>query len=541
MLSSYNYEYASMLPYWQKLDDLYKGEKVVKSKGVKYLPPSSGMIIDGLGRPNTLGERVYQAYKERADYINHVKTGVDRYVGLCHQSSPTIQLPKEMEYLRDKATKDGQSLESLLRMINTEQVKLGRCGLFADLNTSANGSKPYIAFYNAFSIINWNESDNPNGYTGLNMLVLHEVEHVCKDFTWFDEDRYRVCLLGDGHVVKDGDRYRQGVFIGDTFTESAMITPRYLGTTLDEIPFVFVNSCDCMSKPDYPPLDDLANTSLGAYRLSADYKQALHMQGQDTLVIKGTLLNTDNQSQNSNSKAAEDQGIRTGAGAVLNVGADGDAKFIGVSGDGIPEMRTALENMLTRCEVKSGNLLTNGSTFESGESLKTRLTAQTATLNQIALTGAFALQRILRIIAKWIGANEEEVVVQPNLEFSDFRSTGDDLVKVTTAIQLGFPMSLQSAYEYAQSKGYTKNPFTAEVEIIKKEKSSGLRDLLMPPQQLAESNSGLNPLNGNNAGNSKTQSALAKEVVNKTTESNKNMNDVEKVTRTRKPQTKQDK
>ena len=63
----------------------------------------------------------------------------------------------------------------------------------------------------------------------------------------------------------------------------------------------------------------------------------------------------------------------------------------------------------------------------------------------------------------------------------------------------------------------------------------------MPPQQLAESNSGLNPLNGNNAGNSKTQSALAKEVVNKTTESNKNMNDVEKVTRTRKPQTKQDK
>lgn len=265
------------------------------------------------------------------------------------------------------------------------------------------------------------------------------------------------------------------------------------------------------------------------------------MQGQDTLVIKGTLLNTDNQSQNSNSKAAEDQGIRTGAGAVLNVGADGDAKFIGVSGDGIPEMRTALENMLTRCEVKSGNLLTNGSTFESGESLKTRLTAQTATLNQIALTGAFALQRILRIIAKWIGANEKEVVVQPNLEFSDFRSTGDDLVKVTTAIQLGFPMSLQSAYEYAQSKGYTKNPFTAEVEIIKKEKSSGLRDLLMPPQQLAESNSGLNPLNGNNAGNSKTQSALAKEVVNKTTESNKNMNDVEKVTRTRKPQTKQDK
>lgn len=531
MLESYNYEYGDMLPYWQKLDDLYKGENVVKSKGVKYLPPSSGMIIDGLGIPNSLGDKVYQAYKQRADYINHVKTGVDRYVGLCHQSAPTIQLPKEMEYLRDKATKDGQSLESLLRMINTEQVKLGRCGLFADLNTNAYGSKPYIAFYNAFSIINWNDSDNPYGYTGLNMLVLHEVEHVCKNFSWSNEDRYRVCLLGDGNVVQPTDRYQQGVFIGETFDKSKMFTPSYLGTTLDEIPFVFVNSCDCLSKPDYPPLDDLANTSLGAYRLSADYKQALHMQGQDTLVIKGSLLNVTENTPGNNRMNAQEQGIRTGAGAVLNVAADGNAEFIGVNGDGIPEMRTALENMLTRCEVKSGNLLTNGSTFESGESLKTRLTAQTATLNQIALTGAFALQRILRIIAKWIGANEEEVVVQPNLEFSDFRSTGDDLVKVTTAIKLGFPMSLQSAYEYAQSKGYTKNPFAAEIETIKKEKESGLRDMLMPPeQQFADSNSGLNPLNGNNAGRT-NQQGLADKIANKTSDGNKNITDVDKATR----------
>ena len=113
MLNSNNYEYTLMLPYWQKLDDLYRGEKVVKSKGLKYLPASAGMIIDGAGVPGSLGERIYNSYKERAEYINHVKTAVERYVGLCHQSSPTIQLPSEMEYLREHATKDGQSLESL--------------------------------------------------------------------------------------------------------------------------------------------------------------------------------------------------------------------------------------------------------------------------------------------------------------------------------------------------------------------------------------------------------------------------------------------
>lgn len=524
MLNANNYEYAMMLPYWQKLDDLYRGEMVVKQKGQKYLPASTGMILDGAGTPGTLGEKAYDAYKKRAEYINHVKTAVERYVGLCHQSSPTIQLPPEMEYLRDTATKDGQSLESLLRMINTAQVRLGRCGLFADLRTDVNGSEPYLAFYDAFSIINWNESDNPHGKTELNMLVLKEIEHVCENFVWTDVDRYRVCLIGDGKTVNENDVYRQGVFTDPAaFSELDMITPRYLGTTLNEIPFVFINSCDCLPRPDYPPLDDLANSSISAYGLSADYRQALHMQGQDTLVIKGHLLNADSSQVQDNSRNAQEQGIRTGAGAVLNVGTDGAAEFIGVSGSGIPEMRTALENVYNRCEIKAGNLMTNSGTFETGESLKTRLTAQTATLNQIALTGAFGLQKALRIIAKWIGADETQVIVQPNLEFSDYRASGDDLVKITTAIKLGFPMSLQSAYEYAQSKGYTKEPFETQIDMIKEEKESGLRDMLMPPEtNFTQSNSGLNPLNGNNAGRS------ASSVANQTTGASADINNVKK-------------
>lgn len=526
MLNSNNYEYTLMLPYWQKLDDLYRGEKVVKSKGLKYLPASAGMIIDGAGVPGSLGERIYNSYKERAEYINHVKTAVERYVGLCHQSSPTIQLPSEMEYLREHATKDGQSLESLLRMINTAQVKIGRCGLFADLNTDIKGGEPYLAFYDAFSVINWNESDNAHGKTDLNMVVMEEIEHVCENFTWNDVTRYRVCLLGDGNIVNESDVYKQGVFTDTTdFNPNAMFTPSYLGAKLHEIPFVFINSCDCLPRPDYPPLDDLANNSLSAYQLSADYRQALHMQGQDTLVIKGHLLNADVNAPQDNSKNAQEQGIRTGAGAVLNVGTDGSAEFIGVSGSGIPEMRSALENIYARCEEKSGNLLMNSGNFETGESLKTRLTAQTATLNQIALTGAFGLQKALRIIARWIGANEEEVVVQPNLEFCDYRASGDDLVKITTAISLGFPMSFQSAYEYAQSKGYAKEPFDTQIKMIKKEKKSGLRDLLMPQNQLTASNSGLNPLNGNNAG---VSARSANSVANQTTGASADINNVKK-------------
>ena len=40
--------YAEHQPDWEQLRDAAKGERAVKAKGQKYLPPTSGMILDGL-------------------------------------------------------------------------------------------------------------------------------------------------------------------------------------------------------------------------------------------------------------------------------------------------------------------------------------------------------------------------------------------------------------------------------------------------------------------------------------------------------------
>ena len=69
MLDSVNYEYLNMLPYWEKLDDLYRGEDYVKKAGVKYLPPSAGMILDDMSSINSLGFKIYKSYIGRADYL----------------------------------------------------------------------------------------------------------------------------------------------------------------------------------------------------------------------------------------------------------------------------------------------------------------------------------------------------------------------------------------------------------------------------------------------------------------------------------------
>lgn len=500
MLDSENFKYTKMKPYWCKLRDLYEGEEVIKSKGLRYLPPSAGMVIDGLNE-NDEGYKAYKRYLQRAEYCNYIADATQVYVGLLNQAQPTIELPKELEYLRENATRNGQSLESLLRKINTEQIIVGRCGLFIDLATNTQGSKPYIAFYDAESITNWNESDNLVGKNDLSMLVLREQVPTLDNFEWSYETRYRVCLLGDG-ANPTNDLYRQGVFDTTDFDDSKMFYPSYFNKPLNKIPFVFVNACDCDSDPDFPPLDDLANESLVAYRVSADYYQSIHQQCQPTLVIKGHIIGNDDSDDDRNT-------IRTGAGAVINVQSDGEAKYIGVDGSGIPEIRQALENTRTRCEGKAGKLIARGESFESGESLKTRLTAQTASLNQIAITGAFALEKALKIIAEWLGADVSKVHVQPNLEFADFTANGDDIIKLITAKQQGLPISYEGIYDFMLSRGYVKVPFSTQIAKIKEESEKNITDLVVNPLFLQSSATTSNNINNSvNQNSQNSQNSL---------------------------------
>jgi hypothetical protein len=62
---------------------------------------------------------------------------------------------------------------------------------------------------------------------------------------------------------------------------------------------------------------------------------------------------------------------------------------------------------------------------ESGEALRLRLGAQTATLASVAIASAAGLEKALKYAAIRIGQNPEEVVVTPNLKFIETAMTAD--------------------------------------------------------------------------------------------------------------------
>lgn len=462
---------------WEQLRDGSEGERVVKEKTFQYLKPTSSMVEDGaLAGVETEGFRDYEAYISRAIYPEVLDDASQAMLGVMHMKPPTIELPEQMEDLRDRATLDNESLEMLLRRINEEQILMGRIGLFADVvNAGPRAGSQYIATYMTEHIINWDEGGSTRfneededfemaDPRNLNLVVLDETGFERgKDFTWVEKKKYRVLVLGDPdkNEAESGGTFSADIVTeGGSFNFEQAIQPNISGNVLDQIPFVFVNTRDIVARPDKSPLLGLSNLALSIYRGEADYRQALFMQGQDTFVTIG-LPKTHKK-------------IRLGAGAHVNIpSVQGDAKFAGVDSQGLPEIRIALENNYNRANNFIGHVLRQGGAAESGDALRIRVSARAATLNQIALTGAFGLQTILRIIAKWRGLGEaaiEAVIVKPNLDFVDDELTGRTLVEFITAKTMGAPLANETIHEIMQNKGLTQKTFEEEKEAIQKER-----------------------------------------------------------------------
>jgi hypothetical protein len=471
-LSSVHPLYEKFAKLWDKLEDVFEGQDKIKQERVTYLPALPSMKADGM-EENELGWERYEQYILRANFPDNYSEAVKNNHGLLWSKPAIINLPKGMEYMNEVATRDGLSLTELLSLINEMQLRTGRIGLLLDMSSIPDpNNKPFISVYYAKNVRNWDLADGGTSVErdALNLLVLDESRLIRQpgSFSWKEQKRYRLLSLGEfDKDDKEGAAtsvYSQGLFINqDDPTPEDMITPLYRGEPLHKIPFVAINASDCMIDPDVPPLMGLANLVLSMYISDADYRQHLYMQGQDTLVVKGGGF----VAQGEDDKAP----TRMGAGARIDVTAEGDVKYVGVESKGLEEERLALAADKQEAELKAGNMVnTTKGSQESGEALRTRIGARTASLVQLAKTGATGLEKILKVCAEWMGLNPEEVSVQPNLDFSKALFSGQNLVQTMAARNLGAPVSLESIHAFLADQGFTHLTFEEEMERIDKEK-----------------------------------------------------------------------
>ena len=448
--------YTDKLPDWRLMRHCYHGERVIKDKGEEYLPYTQNQLADGARSGlKSVGRRNYEAYKKRARFYNFLREAVHMAIGMMHSQPPEINLPERMQGIRGRS---GEPLDVVLRNINTEQLISGRIGVLADIATAPELGEdlPYITTYTPERCINWDDGEFQQVPQVLTMGVLDETEAVreTNDLTWTEKNRYRVVMLRMKGKVPI---YMQGVFGDEEFSPNRMRPITWRGRTLSRLPFIFVNSCDVTSMIDDPPLLDLANACITLYQSDADYRQNLFMQGQDTLVTIGANFE-------------EDDDVRVGAGSRIDLGINGDAKYIGVTSDGLSEQREAISNLIGMASSMGAQTLdTVSRERESGDSLRIRVAARTADMNHIALTGAQGLEYILKLCAEWMNENPDEVVVKPNLEFGEMPMTGQMMMEMAQARNQGFPISAETMHRALRNRRLTPFSFEDEVRIARDE------------------------------------------------------------------------
>lgn len=470
-LNSRHPQYDFYIVDWEKMRHTNAGERVVKSHNHLYLPSTSGQREDGYaGDPDAenRGAESYKSYRDRAEFPEYVSESVEKLLGLMHQKPAVFDLPPALQSLLQRVTPSGEDLQSLLRRINEQQLLVGRLGILVDMpRRPTPGTIPHLGLYEAETIADWDVSEDSSADIGsaLNYVKLNESSYIRNDaFEWVWEERYRILKLA-GETAEDDPEadpnrpvYTAGEFAADeTVMDSEMIAPSYKGKKLDVIPFVIVNVKDLVASISKPPLLGLADKCLAIYRKSADYNQNLHMQGQDTLVVKGSTL-------------AQDEVLRTGAGARIDVPEQGDAKYVGVTSTGLSEQRLAINDAQAEAKEKALQLFkADVASQESGVAIDKRVTSQTATLNQIVLAGAKGLELALRHIAQWIGENPDEVIVTPNMEFVNFEITGQEWMQLQTARRMGLPLSQKSIHSCLVDRGLTGMTYEAELAQLKLE------------------------------------------------------------------------
>lgn len=409
-------DYIAHQPEWKLMRDTERGPVAISDGGELYLPKPSGFTADSDG-----GIAMYGAYKQRARFPNIVSPTVRGMVGLIHRKEANIEMPPAMEPLIEKCTKEGLTLDAFHMTITQELLRTGRFGVLADADPEGSDI-PFLSGYTTEAILNWAKDGS--------FYVLDETHLERNRFNWQQRPQFRVLELVDG-------KYQQELFennAGDDSGKPIPVSKRGNGQ-LEGIPFVVATPNELTNDIGEIPLIGVARASVAIYQLDADYRLQLFMSGQETFVVIG----------------ADQAPAVVGASVRLALPKDGDAKYVGPTGQGIAAHSTAIKEAKEDA-VAAGAALFDTSTDnsqESGDAKRLRFGAQTATLTTIAQTSASCLERSLKNVAIFLNLNPDLVTVKPNLRFVDVTmepAAGEALMR----LWMGAAISKETLFENLQ-------------------------------------------------------------------------------------------
>ena len=218
---------------WDRIRDCMQSESVIKRHGEKYLPRPAGMTGDYAD--------AYAPYVERAHFPQICSYALQGALGVIITKLPEFNVPKQLEYLKENATKEGDTIQQLFLDTIIEILQTGKCPLIIDIVPETNQFK--FVRYSAESFSNWKEDTFGNQKSLILGVFKEDVPDSNDMFSHDVSDGHRVL-----YIDQDG-KYTVRVYEAGQYVEGSQTKPAYLGKTLDRLPLFLAGSINNSTAP----------------------------------------------------------------------------------------------------------------------------------------------------------------------------------------------------------------------------------------------------------------------------------------------------
>lgn len=413
-------------------------------------------------------------YMDMAIFNNFTLNTLYGLVGTALLKGAEIELPPELEFMREGSTGDGLTIEQLIRKSLGEVVQMGRYALLSDFPDMALGLTaeqvtqlqplPHIYSHNAEDVMNWGYR-YINGVQMVDFVVIRE--HVYardKDgYKWQEYAQYRVLQLDDNND------FFYNLVDGDSKVLTDDLYPMVNGKRWKKIPITFIGSEDNNLSVDVSPLFPIAHVNIGHYRNSASLEDNADAHSQGTLAVTSSL------------NASQWEAMNKGRPLVMG---SREGYFLGQSGSmtlvQLPENQLSMKMMEQKEEqmiMLGAHLMTSANANAPVETTRMQLGAKISRLATIVDNVEAGITNALRDCAEYLGANPDLVKISMSREF--IQESADPVLMQALAAQWQTgAIPLEILHDYSRKVNIIPRETTTEelISQIGKESPLGTGD-----------------------------------------------------------------
>ena len=420
---------TSYSPYWAAKSKLYKvndlafqGEWAMKNSEFiqEFLLPIDSMTDPNNPKKNYLWER----YKTSALYTNYPLKYLKQAIGLATKEKYECNLPPSMQKIEEYASLENLSLQAIEIELLDAIIKFGTALLVTHIKdeTLTSLDTPRIEVIPGCNVLDAEAVyDSASGLDVFKRVVYYKQEYKYDYISnaYLKPDIYvYVCGLNEDGIYYEAkmleSMYSKFNFLNPLESQSScesLSFPTWNGS-INFIPAVFVNKDNLKVEWKESPIQNLIDTSLSIFQMTADMRFLMHQQSSSTLVIQGTDV--------------EGKALRTGVGNIINLIDQGaSANYIAPSVAGLQAMQNCLTEQHSLAQA-SLLTLTDAGAGSSGEALALRMNDKTSELIGIVSIIGKAIQRELEMIGIIMGENIDQIVFTPYIGFGNVQSQEQD-------------------------------------------------------------------------------------------------------------------